>query len=83
VATARDTARSPGLQELKAHAKAGRLELIDLDVTKVESVRIAAEKTAKILPEGLDNLISNAGVSESGPLKTFDELYAGPVLATI
>ncbi|KAH8807820.1 putative short-chain dehydrogenase [Xylogone sp. PMI_703] len=74
LATARDTARSRGLQELKAQHKDGRLILIDLDVTKVESIRNAAEQAAKVLPGGLDNLISNAGVSESGALKTFDEL---------
>ena len=75
MATARDTAGSSGLQELKARNDDGRLILIDLDVTKAESIKSAAEQTAKVLPEGLDHLISNAGVSGSGPLKTFDELY--------
>ena len=74
MATARDTAGSSGLQKLKAHNNDGRLILIDLDVTKAESIKSAAEQTAKVLPEGLDHFISNAGVSGSGPLKTFDEL---------
>ncbi|KIW13604.1 hypothetical protein PV08_08794 [Exophiala spinifera] len=63
VATARDTAGSSGLQELNARNNEGRLILIDLDVTKAESIKSAAEQTAKVLPEGLDHLISNAGVS--------------------
>ncbi|KAH6888443.1 putative short-chain dehydrogenase [Thelonectria olida] len=73
VATARSTAGSPGLQELKAKDENGRLVLIDLDVSKPESIRAAAEKTAQALPNGLDNLISNAGVSYNA-LKPFEEL---------
>ncbi len=45
-----------------------------MDVTKADSIKAVAEATEKILPNGLDNLISNAGVSYS-PLSTFDELY--------
>ncbi|PVI00638.1 putative short-chain dehydrogenase [Periconia macrospinosa] len=74
IATARDTAASSGLQELKTRNDNGRLILIDLDVSNAESVSKTVEEVAKVLPDGLDNLISNAGVSTSGPLKTFDEL---------
>jgi NAD(P)-dependent dehydrogenase (short-subunit alcohol dehydrogenase family) len=74
VATARNTAGSKGLQDLKAQDQGGRLILIDLDVSNAESVSKAVEKATKSLPEGLDYLLSNAGVSVSGPLKTFDEL---------
>ncbi|EOO03022.1 hypothetical protein UCRPA7_1462 [Phaeoacremonium minimum UCRPA7] len=73
VATARNTAGSSGLQELKAQDKDGRLLLIDLDVTKPESISAAVKKTAELLPSGLDNLISNAGVSYNA-LKNFEEL---------
>ena len=75
IATARDTAASTGLQELKARDEDRRLLLVDLDVSNAESISKAVNEVAKILPEGLDNLISNAGVSASGPLKTFDEMY--------
>ena len=75
IATARNTAGSSGLQELKAQHQDGRLVLLDLDVTKPESIRAAAEATNQLLPGGLDNLISNAGVDLNG-LKTFDEVYA-------
>ncbi|KAF2992950.1 hypothetical protein E8E13_000077 [Curvularia kusanoi] len=74
VATARDTAGASGLQELTKRISDGRLILIDLDVTKPESIAPAVEKTAKALPDGPDHLISNAGISGSGPIKTFDEL---------
>jgi NAD(P)-dependent dehydrogenase (short-subunit alcohol dehydrogenase family) len=62
------------LQELKAKTNSDRLILLDLDVSKLESIQAAAKKTEQLLPGGLDNLISNAGVSHS-PEKTFDELY--------
>jgi NAD(P)-dependent dehydrogenase (short-subunit alcohol dehydrogenase family) len=74
VATARNTASSKGLQDVKAQDQGGRLILIDLDVSKAESVSKAAEEAAKALPDGLDYLLSSAGVSVSGPLKTFDEM---------
>lgn len=73
VATARNTAKSDGLRELKAKDTQGRLKLVDLDVSNADSIRAAAEETAKLLPEGLDNLISNAGVIYTG-IQTFDEL---------
>ncbi len=49
--------------------------LVDLDVSKPESIRAAAEQVDKLLPAGLDNLVSNAGVSYNA-LKTFDDMYA-------
>jgi NAD(P)-dependent dehydrogenase (short-subunit alcohol dehydrogenase family) len=61
VATARNPAGSPDLQQLKAKHTDGRLHIIQLDVSSVESVRKAAEETARLLPSGLDTLISNAG----------------------
>ncbi|KAH7121581.1 putative short-chain dehydrogenase [Dactylonectria macrodidyma] len=66
VATARDTAGSSGLHELKANHRDDRLLLIDLDVSKQDSIRAAAEQTARLLPGGLDHLISNAGVAMTG-----------------
>ncbi|KAH8660395.1 putative short-chain dehydrogenases/reductase [Xylariales sp. PMI_506] len=73
VATARNTAKSAGLQELKAKDKDGQLFLVDLDVSKVDSIRAAAEEVSKLLPEGLDTLVSNAGVSYNA-LTQFQEL---------
>lgn len=80
IATARNTAGSPGLQKLKQEHPDGRLILLDLDVTSADSIKTAAEATNKLLLGGLDNLISNAGVQYNG-LKTFDELYVRLPLA--
>ncbi|KAK7920784.1 hypothetical protein PG985_008806 [Apiospora marii] len=73
IATARDPAKSSGLQELKAKHGDGQLHLVSLDVTEPDSVHSAAEAAQKLLPNGLDYLISNAGVNYS-PLKSLDEL---------
>lgn len=75
IATARSVSGSDGLQKLKADkSNADRLHLFDLDVTKPESVRHAAQEAARLLPDGLDNLVSNAGVTYN-PLTSFDDLY--------
>lgn len=59
------------MQDLNAKHTDGRLHLIDLDVTKPESVHHAAEVASKLLPGGLDYLISNAGVNPQ-PLASFE-----------
>ncbi|KPM34770.1 hypothetical protein AK830_g11801 [Neonectria ditissima] len=63
IATARNTAGSSGLQDLKAKHGDARFHLLDMDVIKLDSVHAAAEAAGKLLPSGLDHLISNAGVS--------------------
>ena len=74
VATARNTAGSSGLQELKAKQPDDQLHLLDMDVTKPNSIHAAGEAAGKLLPGGLDYLISNAGVSYE-PEATFENLY--------
>jgi NAD(P)-dependent dehydrogenase (short-subunit alcohol dehydrogenase family) len=75
IATARNTAGSSGLQNLKTqYPQNDRLILLDLDVSKVESIRAAVKTLEPLLPNGLDNLVSNAGVSYSS-MKTFEEMY--------
>ncbi|KAK0629701.1 putative short-chain dehydrogenases/reductase [Bombardia bombarda] len=65
IATARSTRTSKGLQDLAAqHTTDGRLVLLDLDVTDQRSIDTAAADVTLILPDGLDNLISNAGVND-------------------
>jgi NAD(P)-dependent dehydrogenase (short-subunit alcohol dehydrogenase family) len=73
IATARNTA-SNGLKELKSKHDDSQLALIDLDLSKQETIHAAAEKAAKLLPNGLDYLISNAGVGLTG-LSSFDDMY--------
>jgi len=86
IATARNTASSAGLQALRAQYPPSKLHLVDLDVSRPESIRAAVTQTVEILggcsggdaKGGLDHLISNAGVSYNA-LKTFDEMY-GPAI---
>lgn len=77
IATARNTAKSAGLQDLVASQRypADRLALVDLDVTDESSIAAAVEQISRILPpgEGLDHLISNAGINELA-LIPFDEV---------
>lgn len=77
IATARNTAASIGLQELKGKHRDGQLYLIDLDVTNIESIQRAAQETSRLLPGGLDNLISNAGVNPN-PLTSFEDMFVFP-----
>jgi NAD(P)-dependent dehydrogenase (short-subunit alcohol dehydrogenase family) len=47
---------------------------LDLDVAKLDSIRAAAEATGRLLPGGLDYLLSNAGIDSSSD-KTFETVY--------
>jgi NAD(P)-dependent dehydrogenase (short-subunit alcohol dehydrogenase family) len=83
IATARNTAGSSGLQKLKAeYPQNDRLILLDLDVSSVESIRAAVKTLEPLLPNGLDNLLSNAGVSYNS-MKTFEELYVSPPVKSV
>lgn len=62
IGTARDLS-AKALQELAAIYPKNRLALIELDITDVTSVKKAAEEAAALLPNGLDYLINNAGIS--------------------
>jgi NAD(P)-dependent dehydrogenase (short-subunit alcohol dehydrogenase family) len=46
-----------------------------MDVVSLESIQAAVNVVSQLLPDGLDNLVSNAGVSYNG-LKTFDKMFA-------
>lgn len=73
IATARNTTNAAALQALANESTGGRIILLDMDVTNLESIKYAARTVEKLLPEGLDHLISNAGISLQ-PLASFDEL---------
>jgi NAD(P)-dependent dehydrogenase (short-subunit alcohol dehydrogenase family) len=62
ISTARDLS-AKALQDLAAIYPKNRLALIELDVTDVTSAKTAAEEAAALLPNGLDYLINNAGIS--------------------
>ncbi|OIW30535.1 putative short-chain dehydrogenases/reductase [Coniochaeta ligniaria NRRL 30616] len=73
IATARSTSGSKGLQDLAAKYPKERLILVDLDVTDLGIVQQVAKQLDTLVPEGLDNFISNAGVAH-GAVATFDDL---------
>jgi NAD(P)-dependent dehydrogenase (short-subunit alcohol dehydrogenase family) len=72
IATARDIS-AKGLKELAAKYPKTRLALVELDVTDVTSIKKAAEEVTTLLPNGLDYLINNAGISPQ-PMTSFEDL---------
>jgi NAD(P)-dependent dehydrogenase (short-subunit alcohol dehydrogenase family) len=73
IATARMTANSPGLQALRTIYPDNRLHFVDCDVSSSYGILIASEEISKIIPEGLDVLISNAGVAYTG-MESFENM---------
>ncbi|KAF8160629.1 hypothetical protein B0H34DRAFT_344639 [Crassisporium funariophilum] len=73
IATGRNPSTSKGLQELSAKYPKDRLSLVTLDVSDTASVEKAVKETEKLLPNGLDHLILNAGVHHQ-PLCNFEDI---------
>ncbi|SCU78994.1 LAFA_0D00100g1_1 [Lachancea sp. 'fantastica'] len=75
IATARQPNSAKDLKDWAA--KHANVHIVQLDVTSSKSAEAAAKETAKLLPDGLDVLVSNAGVLKD--LGKFldhpDELY--------
>lgn len=74
IATARAPSSAAGLQELKLGAAKDRLTVLALDISDPAQILKVAEEVEKLLPDGLDYLINNAGISYQ-PLTTFEDLY--------
>ncbi|KAI0784580.1 putative short-chain dehydrogenases/reductase [Abortiporus biennis] len=63
IATARSPETSQGLQELRQqYANTKQLFFLPLDISKPETITKAAQEAEKLLPNGLDVLISNGGI---------------------
>ncbi|KAJ6786270.1 hypothetical protein PWT90_00810 [Aphanocladium album] len=73
IATARNIAGANELQSLKEKSNNDNFHLVELDVSNKESVDAAAKQVAALLPNGLDNLISSAGISLA-PHASWDNL---------
>ncbi|KAI0785535.1 putative short-chain dehydrogenases/reductase [Abortiporus biennis] len=74
LATARSLETAKGLQELrKQYPDVKRLALIALDISKPDTIVNAAQEAEKLLPNGLDVLISNAGISRNSK-ETWDQV---------
>ncbi|SCU88984.1 LANO_0D03620g1_1 [Lachancea nothofagi CBS 11611] len=75
VATARDINKATELKKWsEAHSN---VKIVQLDVSSAESVKRAAAEAARILPDGLDVLISNAGIANpyNSTLESPDESF--------
>ncbi|KAI0081007.1 NAD(P)-binding protein [Panus rudis PR-1116 ss-1] len=62
IATTRNPASSPGLQQLSDQHPKERLVILPLDVTVPEQMSSLAKEVEKLLPNGLDYFIHNAGI---------------------
>lgn len=73
IATARNPSKATELQALLSQYPKDRATTLQLDLASPESIQKAAEEATKLLPEGLDGLIGNAGSNEQ-PKPTFEDL---------
>jgi NAD(P)-dependent dehydrogenase (short-subunit alcohol dehydrogenase family) len=67
--------RRPEAASLKAEASGlpGRLDLVEIDVTRPDQVVSGVAAAERLAGGGLDVLVSNAGIGLSGPLELHDE----------
>lgn len=67
--------RRPEAVSLKSEAGGlpGRLDLVEIDVTRPEQVASGVAEAERLAGGGLDVLVSNAGIGLSGPLELHDE----------
>ena len=66
---------SGSIKELQSAYSKDRFGVVTIDYSDYSSIKNASEEAAKILLNGLDYLISNAGVSLQENA-TFEEMYA-------
>jgi NAD(P)-dependent dehydrogenase (short-subunit alcohol dehydrogenase family) len=78
IATARNPSTATELQALLSKFPKSRAVLLQLDAGSPESIENAAVEVLKLLPEGLDTLVANAGVNDQ-PTATFGELSVPPI----
>lgn len=73
IATARTPSEAQGLSQLVNSSPKGRINIVKLDVLDPASINAAVAEVSKILPEGLDAFVSNAGI-DSQPKVNFENL---------
>jgi len=78
IATARHPAKATELQALISQYPKDRAAVLQLDLGSPESIEAAAAEATKLLPEGLDVLVGNAGANDQ-PKPTFEELFVLPI----
>ncbi|CZR58536.1 uncharacterized protein PAC_08428 [Phialocephala subalpina] len=73
IATVRTPSKATELQALISKYSENRAAVLQLDLASAESIKKAAEEAAKLLPDGLDCLVGNAGANDQ-PVATFENL---------
>jgi len=73
IATARNPTKATELQALISQYPKERAAILELDLSNPESIEKAAEEAKRLLPDGLDTLIGNAGTNDQ-PKPTFEQL---------
>jgi NAD(P)-dependent dehydrogenase (short-subunit alcohol dehydrogenase family) len=62
IATARNPGQAKGLTELVNSSPKGKIDVVRLDVDNEASIKEAVAEVSRLLPNGLDAFVSNAGV---------------------
>jgi NAD(P)-dependent dehydrogenase (short-subunit alcohol dehydrogenase family) len=74
IASVRNPSKATELQTLLSKYPKERSTVVQLDIDSAESIKNAAAEVSKILPDGLDVFVSNAGVNFQ-PTAIFEELF--------
>ena len=82
VASMRDPGRRAALDARAREAGLGPLDVVRLDVTDGDSVKVAVEETLELTGGRLDALVSNAGTASGGAFEDTDEAEWQRVLDT-
>jgi NAD(P)-dependent dehydrogenase (short-subunit alcohol dehydrogenase family) len=73
----RNLSKATELQTLLSKYPKEQSNIVQLDIDRPESIKNAAVEVLKLLPEGLDVFVNNAGVNFQ-PAATFEELCVFP-----
>ena len=70
----RNPNKATELQKVLSKYPKERAAIVELDIDNPDSIKDAAAKVSKLLPEGLDVFVNNAGVNYQ-PSPLFEELF--------
>ena len=74
IASVRNLNKATELQKVLSQYPKERAAIVELDIDNPDSIKDAAAKVSKLLPEGLDVFVNNAGVNYQ-PSPLFEELF--------
>jgi NAD(P)-dependent dehydrogenase (short-subunit alcohol dehydrogenase family) len=70
----RNPSKATELQKVLSKYPKERAAIVELDIDNPESIKGAAAEVSKLLPDGLDVFVNNAGVNYQ-PTQLFEELF--------